>query len=348
MSQLTDTETLETAPPAAGSNDIISQSEIERLLAQVESVDPSTINVGAKVPAKAGGPELVRRHEFPKVSLYSTVELRGLRMRHDDFITALAARLSIHLGMEITAQMSKLETVSYQTFIDALSNPTHLSVLKLAPLDGTALLDIPPKLGMGMVDRELGGPGRTADETRQIGKIETRLLGRIVEAIMQEWCSIWSDLLEVRAALVGAESNSRFVTTSTPATTMLVLGVEVRMGDTVEILQFAFPHPMLEPLILKLHGGANGTDQPDASAKTAPTKWNSLFDDMQIRLQAELPEIELPAGQVANFKPGDVLTLPGELMTQVRLRLPNHPGFAGTLGIINEHRAVRIDRSLQA
>jgi flagellar motor switch protein FliM len=194
-----------------------------------------------------------------------------------------------------------------------------------------------------MVDRELGGPGRTPDETLQIGKIEARLLSKVVDLIVQEWCGTWRDILEVRPTVLGTENNSRFLTTSEPSTIMLVVGVEMRFADTVEAMQLAFPRPMLEPLTLKLNAAANAGDKPGATVPAALPRWNPHFDDIQVRLQAELPEIQLPAGQVAGLKPGDVLNIPADLMTRVRLRLADHPGFVGTLGMSNQRRAVRIE-----
>ncbi|MGA2175406.1 MAG: FliM/FliN family flagellar motor switch protein [Verrucomicrobiota bacterium] len=337
-------------PPASApaSSEVVSQSEIEQLLAQVERADPSATGAGAAVPLNPAGPEFVRRHAFPALCLFSSAELRWLRVRHEDFIVSLAARLSIHLGLEVALQMSKLEAVPFQRFADALSNPTYLTMFKLPPLAGTCLLDIPPRLGLCMVDRELGGPARAPDETHQVGKMESRLLSRIVEIIVNEWCSTWSDLLEVRPTVLGTESNSRFVHTSSPETSMLVVGVEARLADTVEQMQFAFPHPMLEPLTLKLNAGVSGGDKPDAAVKSAPAKWNSLFDELEIQVKAELPEIPIPAEQLAGLKPGDVLTLPPALMNQVQLRLANHPGFVGSLGASNQRRAIRIEKSLKS
>jgi flagellar motor switch protein FliM len=195
-----------------------------------------------------------------------------------------------------------------------------------------------------MVDRELGGPGRPQDESRQIGKIEARLLSRLVDLIVQQWCGIWNDLLEIRPTVLGTETNSRFVATSAPAAIMLVVGAEVRLGETVESIQFAFPQPMLEPLTVKLNAASIGGPKPDAAAKTAPPKWSPHFDDLRILVRAELPEMQLPAGEVAALKPGDVLTLSPDCMSQVRLRLANHPGFIGNLGLTDQRRAVKIEK----
>jgi flagellar motor switch protein FliM len=339
---------LDSSPSGSASKEVISQSEIEQLLAQVESAAPPAPGADPQASVNPSGREVIRRHDFPKLSPFSPAELRPLRMRHEDFISALATRLSIHLGLEVGLQMSKLEALPFQKFADGLSNPTCLTMLKLPPLAGICLLDIPPRLGLCIVDRELGGPGRTAEETRQIGKIEARLLSPVISLIVNEWCGIWSDLMEIRPAVLGNESNSRYLHTSTPGTSMLVVGVEVRMAETVEQMQFAFPHAMLEPLTLKLNAGGNGGEKPDAAAKTAPAKWNALFDDLQIQVRAELPGIQLPAGQLAELKPGDVLSLPPEWMNQVRLSLANHPGFVGILGTSNERRAVKIEKCLKS
>jgi flagellar motor switch protein FliM len=341
---------LETAAPSAGSKDIISQSEIERLLTQVEQVQNVSPPAPGAIPQASASPpgrELVRRFDFPKLSPFSPAELRPLRLRHEDFISALATRLSIHLGSEVALRLTKLEALPFQKFVDGLANPTYLTMLKLPPLKGICLLDIPPRLALCIVDRELGGPGRVAEEACQIGKIETRLLAPMVSLIIKEWCAIWGDLMEIQAVVLGNEGDSRFLRTSPPENSMLLVGVEMKLGETAEQIQFAFPHPMLEPLTIKLDGGTATEGKQDPAAKGAPAKWNALFDDLQIEVRAELPELQLPAGQVAELKPGDVLNLPPEFLNEVRLRLGHHPGFVGTLGVSGRRRAVKIDKCLK-
>ena len=64
------------------------------------------------------------------------------------------------------------------------------------------------------------------------------------------------------------------------------------------------------------------------------------------RCAAELPELQVSAGEVANLKVGDILPLPAECMNEIHLRMPNHPGFVGTLGTCNQRRAVKIEKCL--
>jgi flagellar motor switch protein FliM len=102
-------------PPAvAPPREIVSQSEIEQLLAGVAGA--ADLQAASSTPAAGGDPseyDYLRRHEFPRLSLFPPAELRRLRERHEEFIGALTARLSTHLGMEVGLQMSKLEAVPF-------------------------------------------------------------------------------------------------------------------------------------------------------------------------------------------------------------------------------------------
>ena len=68
--------------------------------------------------------------------------------------------------MECGLKMTKLETVRFQPFISGLSNPTHLVLFQLDPPGSICLLEIPPRLGLCLIDRELGAPESFPEEPR--------------------------------------------------------------------------------------------------------------------------------------------------------------------------------------
>ncbi|MDB6023705.1 MAG: flagellar motor switch protein FliM [Pedosphaera sp.] len=338
--------------PPPSSDETVSPSDIEQLLAQAQGDDAAALETAA--PARKSEPESkpLPRHEFPKLSFFSGNELRKLHLRHEEFIDSLAGRLSMHLGLEVGLQLTKLETIPFQKFADSLSNPTHLTLLKLEPLNGTCLLDIPPHLGLCMVDRELGGPAVPLDETREIGKMETRLLDKIVETIVGEWCGAWRDLLELRPAILKHENNARFLQICAPDTMMLVLSMETRLGELTEQIQFAVPRHAMEPLLLKLNAANEIGGKPVAAsvpaAGTSAHPWNPAFDEVELSITAELPDIEVTARQLSQLKPGDVIPLLPELAGQIRLCFAGAPKFTGTLGTADGHWAVKIEQAFKA
>jgi flagellar motor switch protein FliM len=322
--------------------DTVSQSEIEKLLAQMSGGELPVVEPGATTPQAAGARDFLQRHDFPQLSFFTPAELRKLRVRHEEFIHSLAARLSIRFGAEVSLQMAKLETIPFQAFIDALANPTHLTVLKLEPLLGNCLLDIPLRLGLCIVDRELGGTGVWQDEPRELTKMESGLLSRVVENILSEWCGVWSDLLDLRPVLIGCESNGRFLQTCPPATMMLVLGMELQMGPVVEQMQLGLPYPTLEPLIAKLNVVMEAGNKPAVALAAKPVKWNPALDDMELRVTAELPDVEVSARRLAELKAGDVISIRTEKVRQVQLCLSGMAKFTAELGLQGEQWAVKI------
>ena len=111
-------------------------------------------------------PADIRGHDFRQSGFLAASELRRIRQRHEQFIRGLAARLAIFLRLEFTLQLSKVQIVGYQKFTENLPNPTHITLFKTEPLKGVGLLIIPPRLGLTLVDRLLGGPGQAASDSR--------------------------------------------------------------------------------------------------------------------------------------------------------------------------------------
>ena len=342
-----DTIKTETAQPAhtETASDIVSQSEVESLLAQVGGGDsPQGDAATAAVEDHKRGLDSARPHHFRELSSLSAGELRKLRLRHEEFIRSLAARLSIHLRIEVGLQMSKLETVHFQKFIEGISNPTYLTLFRLDPLQGTCLLDVQPKLGLCIVDRELGGPGQCLEEARPLSEIESRLLSRVIEIITSEWCSFWSDLSDLRPMQIAHENSGDFVRTCSPDTMILSLGVDVQIGEQTGQIQFCFPCATLEPLIVKLNSSVRVVSSQAGRAPALP-KWNPTLDNVEIPVTAELPEMKVTARQLAQLKPGDALILTPEMFAQVQICLAKKPKFIATLGTNQNQRwAARIIR----
>jgi flagellar motor switch protein FliM len=322
------------------SKDTAAQSDVERLLAEVNAAQSLSSDPGS--PASAGGAGAPPRHEFPQWSFLSPVELRKLRLRQEQFIVSLGAALSIRLGTEVTVQMPKLETASFQKFLDSVTNPAHLVILNFEPLSGSCVLDVPLRLALALVDRELGGPGVWNEEPRELTKMESAMLSKLIDSILSEWCAVWRDLMELRPVQIGVENTGSFLDICAPATISMILGFEIRFGQIAETIQFVLPYPVVEPLVSRLHSPADRTKKPSASRPVSQPAWNRLLDDVQMKVTAELPAVALTASQLADLKPGDMIPIPAELMQQVRLFLEGSAMFNGVLGTQNNQWAIRI------
>ncbi len=321
---------------------LLSQDEIEHLLAQTaEQEAKATIHKaeGARAKPPRG---TVQPYDFRVPAFLSPAELRRLRIQHEEFIQSLAARLSIYLRLEFALQMTRLETLTYQRFVDSLDNPTHLALFRVDPCPGICILDVNPQLGLTIVDRLMGGPGRSVNINRDLSEIEVALLDQAIQVVVGEWCNHWAKLQELRPVLLGHETSGGFLQTAAADSIMLILAMEARVGDCVEQLQIAFPYTTLEPLI-RILSQAPGSSASETTAKEgAKPKWNRGLDDVTISLIAEWPERELSARQLTQLKAGDVVEWDPEAVSQIRLRLAGTNKFLGRLGTKNDKWAVEI------
>lgn len=325
----------------SGGGEVLSQSEVDSLLAQVAGPEGSV-----PVVQTAGEPETkdkdnVQPYDFRHPGFLSPGELRRLRLRHEEFIRALSARLSIYMRLEFTLQMSKLHTIQYKKFTDALPNPAQVSLFKVEPLRGIGLLDIHPRLGLTIVDRLLGGPAQSATAVHEFSEIEMALLDQAVQLILGEWCNHWAGVQELSSTLLGHENNGQFLQTAPHDTVMLALVIDAKLGDCSEKIQIALPCSTLEPLIRKL--GQSTEFVTDAPRPLAPSpKWNRNFDDVPVPVTALWDDLVLSAREVANLKPGDILPLDPRSARRVKLRLADLPKFQGSLGTTGGKWAVAV------
>ena len=285
--------------------------------------------------------DAIRNHDFRQSGFLAPSELRRIRLRHEQFVRSLASRLAIFLRVEYTIQLGKLQIVGYQKFIENLPSPNHITLFKTDPLKGTGLLVIPPRIGLSLVDRLLGGPGQNVEVARDLSEIEVALIDQVATLFLTEWCSQWPEMRDLRPSLLGHENNPKFLQTATPDTAMLVLTLNAGFGEQLEPIHIAFPYATVEPLVRLLAPvGAPATETPAKGA--AKPRWNPELNEVPVPVVAEWEGLKLSAGEITKLKPGDVLMFDPGCAAQVQLRFSHIPKFTGRPGTADGKWAVQL------
>ncbi|MEW6159432.1 MAG: flagellar motor switch protein FliM [Verrucomicrobiota bacterium] len=288
----------------------------------------------------------VRPHDFRRSAILPAREMRKLRQRQEEFVRAVADRLTLYLRLDFTVELNELQTISYQKLINSFPTPTHLTLFKLEPLRGVCLLDIAPRLGLALVDRLLGGPAMPAGD-RDLSEIEVALLDQIVHILLDEWGRQWNDLQPLQPELLGHENNACYLQSSPGDTTMLLVKLQTKFGENSGLIQFAFPYYTVEPLLRQLAPAMEKTPAETAPAPAAPVQWNPAWDDISVSIVAEWNALELTARELASLKPGDVIQLTPQCVNQVQLRLADIPKYRGRLGTSGKQWAVEVTEILK-
>jgi flagellar motor switch protein FliM len=282
----------------------------------------------------------IRAHDFRQSGFLTPSELRRIRLRHEQFIRSLAGRMAIFLRLEFTVQTAKVQIVGYQKFFESLPNPTHITLFKTDPLKGVGLLVIPPRLGLTIVDRLLGGPGQAPETNRELSEIETALTDQVAMLLLSEWCNHWPEMRDLKPSLLGHESNSRFLQTAPHDTAMLLLTMNSGIGEQLEPIQLLFPYATVEPLMRLLNPPM--PDSEAAPARAGKLRWNAEFNDIKVPITAEWHGLKMSAGDITRLKSGDVVMLDAQCAAQVHLRFSHLPKFIGRPGTCSGKWAVQL------
>ncbi len=289
----------------------------------------------------------IRHVDFRQSGFLAPSELRRIRLRHEQLVRSMAARLAIFLRLEFTVQLGKLQIVGYQKFLEGLPSPTHITLFKTDPLKGVGLLVVPPRLGLTLVDRLLGGPGQMSDQNRDLSELETALCDQAAMIVLSEWCGHWHEMRDLRPSILGHENNSRFLQTAPADTAMLVITLNAGLGEQLQPVHLAFPYATVEPLVRLLCPAGLPRDDAAPAAAARP-RWNPEFDTVPVPLTAEWKGLQLSAGDITRLKQGDVLMLDPACAAQVELRLSQRTKFLGRPGTRGGRWAVQLTAPISA
>lgn len=324
----------------------LSQDEIDRLLSGSDDGKETAVlwNTGERTTQSEGiRPE---PYDFRTPNFLSELEMRRMRLLHEDFIRFLEARLSMFLRTDIGIKMSKLATVPYRQYTESMSHPTHISLFKVNPLPGICLLDVTPRLALTLAGKMLGGSGKAVNTERYLTEIETDLIDELVGLLLGEWCSQWEYDQTLEPVIIGHELSGRFLQTAPHDSIVIVLALEVEIRDCLEQMQIGFPLHMMEPLIRFLQ--EKRRREMDYSHGERKLEWRDAYGGIEIPMVAAW---DTPARSVAGWlelKEGEVIPLPlGATGAQdLKIRLSGIDMFLGDAGVNDGKWSVRIQSKI--
>ncbi|MGC3991897.1 MAG: FliM/FliN family flagellar motor switch protein [Chthoniobacteraceae bacterium] len=320
-------------------SDMLNQSAIDQLLASAAEATRFPVFSHAGESIGMTSEIEVAPVDFRNPTFLAEGELRRLRNMHQEYARTLGTRITSFLRMEVGVGVSRFTTQSYEGFLETLKNPTQLSLFRVTGLSGVGILEIPPKLAMAFTNRLLGGRDQSGDQNQYLTEIEIALLEDVIGLITSEWCNLWRDEVPLEASLVAHETNPRFVQACSAKAVMLVLALEVTLGELLEIVQIAVPVLMIDPIVKRLHAARSRENKH--SVEESPV-WRATYDLITVPLHAEISASEMTVAEVLQMKAGDVISLPQNALEQTRIRVAGALRFTGRTGQQNGKAAVQI------
>jgi len=320
--------------------DVLSQAEIDALLQGV-----MTGEVDAEEAKKEADTRKIKVYDFKRPDKFSKDQIRTLYMLHESFGRLLNTYLSTHLRTLISVDVASVEQLTYQEFVQSVANPSFISVLGVPPLKGNIILEFDTAIAFAYIDRVFGGDGNTQMKTRVLTEIEDAVMRRFVTAAMNHFKDAWSNVTPMNPFLETTESNPQFMQIVTPSEMVVIITLQIRIGDTEGIMNICIPYLVLEPIMSKLTTTfwvASSISKSETENQVAIIQ--SKLERTEVPFVVEVGEVYITIKEFLMLGFGDVLQLGTKVKDDLPCRVGTNAKFYCRPGTFGKKMAVQITR----
>ncbi|MCW8894048.1 MAG: FliM/FliN family flagellar motor switch protein [Deltaproteobacteria bacterium] len=323
---------------------ILSKDEIADLLSAVRHGEIDVESVGAEAGAEASAKDAAA---VEHCNLFKAVGPDGWKLKNYDLILDSFARnyalsLSTRFQRAVHMKLEAMESLVFDAFLQRLSGRGAIGTLQLEPLTGGGILIFDEKLSFSLVEMVLGGSSEseTPIPTRGMSAIELNVIRDVIQAACPELNKGFSQLQEVKAALVEVVSNLRLLNFVGPEVGVVAARFKLTIDSLEGDITLVVPHTALEPL------------QKKQQLKSVPisfsqnSKWEAIvfaeMDHMEVELEAHLATLSLRVRDILNFQVGDVIDLGCKPDTPLKVFVEHRPKFFAMAGVQGGKKAIRV------
>ena len=242
--------------------------------------------------------------------------------------------------MQVTVASS--ETVTFNEFTNALSNPVILGIIDFAPLNGNIILDLATNLGYAMLDRMLGGSGVPLEKNRDFSEIELTIIQKILVMFTQLLREPWKNVVDISPVLSRLETNPQFAQVIAPNDMIAIVTLNMKIGDVEGFMNVCLPFFTLEEIMDKLNTKYWFSTMQENRSENYEEYIESLIRKVDIPIRAVLGRSTISVNDFVGLQVGDCIRLETKVDEDMDIYVGNIRKFTALPGTEKESYAVRI------
>ncbi len=322
--------------------DVLSQSEIDKLLSALSDGSVSAEEVKADEEQKK-----VKTYDFKRPDKFSKDQIRTLFMLHESFSRLLNTYLSTHLRTMVNVEVASVEQLTYQEFVQCPANPSVISILAVPPLKGNIIMEVNTEIAFAFIDRVFGGEGKSGIKPRVLTEIEEAVMRRFVDKATSHLKEAWANVVEFYPSLEATESNPQFTQIVPPSDMVVIVTIQMKVGEVEGMMNICIPYLVLEPVMSKLTttfwvaASVSKDDDPE-QVKILQKK----IERTKVPFLVEMGDINITINEFLTLGFGDVLQLDTKVDDELKCRIGRKAKFFCRPGTSGKKMAVQITRIL--
>lgn len=316
----------------ADQQDLLSQEEIDALLESVSAGELEDSGSREETPG-------VRPYDLSSQQRIVRGRLSGLEVVNQRF--ARLTRMNLHrlLQRDVEVTATAITDLQYGEYLHSLYVPTSLNLIRVHPMQDTALIVLDARLVFRLVDHFFGGNGQNPKvEGRDFTPAELRVVDIFLHRLFSDLTEAWRPVANLSCEFVGNEVNPAMATIVGLGETVVVSSFQVDVDGRGGQLQVVFPRSAFEPLRdaleASVHRAHSETDQ-----RWTSTLLNQVMD-ADIELRCTVAELETSLGDISRWQAGDVIPIDSRSASTVTAN--GIPVFRAKLGVSHGNMALKI------
>ncbi|MEJ2658415.1 MAG: flagellar motor switch protein FliM [Desulfobacterales bacterium] len=320
---------------------ILSQDEVDSLL---DGITEGKVETESDASEES---KLIEVYDFSKPAGPVHLRLPALGIINERLSGLLRSDLQAASRSVIDVNIASTETVKFSDFCLSLPMPSSLNIFSIKPLRGYSLIVLEGNLVFSFVDSLFGGKGvsHVRLEGRRFTTIETRIVEKIVNIILDDFQKAWSDVYEIKAVFIRSEMDPQFVGIGTPDDQVIVNKYEVQLENGNGIITICIPYSSIKPIKEKLKNKFR------REKLEVDSKWKKYIQEKimeaTVELNCTMGKAKINGGELLNMKIDDVILLDQKTGNTVTVNVECIPKFKGYPGACNKKKAVKITERIE-
>lgn len=323
--------------------DVLTQEQIDALLAAAndESTDLEELK-------REETTRKIKVYDFKRPDKFSKDQIRTLYMLHESFARMLNTYMSSHLRTLVNVDVASVEQLTYQEFVQSLSNPSVITILGVPPLKGNIIFEISTEIAFAYLDRVFGGDGTTTMKTRVLTEIEDAVMRRFVNSAMERFKESWSNVTPMNPILEATESNPQFTQIVPPNDMVVIVTMQTKLGEVEGMMNICIPYLVLEPIMSKLTttfwvAATAAKDDKQSNVEFIRKKLNKT----KVPFVVEVGRVQITIREFLTLGFGDVLQLNTKVKDDFPCMIGSNAKFLCRPGTFGKKLAVQITQVVQ-
>ena len=314
---------------------ILEQDEVDALLRGLSGGDVET---ETEIPEDDSG---VVSFDLANQDRIIRGRMPVLEIVNDRFSRLCTNALANTMRKRVDINPISIDMSKFGDFMRSLPVPTSISIFKMDPLRGNALLVVDSRLVFALVENFFGGAGSQPKvEGRDFTPIEQAIVERVVKIALANMEESWKPVHEVHVEMVRTEVNPQFAAIVPPSDVVIVVTFEVELENAIGSLIVCLPYATMEPIRSKLHASFQ------SERLEVDHVWINRFKERLMETPVEmvirLGRTAISGRQLLYLQEGDIILLDTDEDELLEAEVEGVRKFYGLPGRVKGNKAFKV------